>query len=140
MRDKIVAAFRRLRYYSKKDIFTVHNIVFAVAIFMCGFFIIGTVNATARNWTLEQKLKGRQLELTKMKIEVDTLKLEQEYYQTEEYQELTARAKAGKMLPGETMVVLPRNSATALEKYNEAPEEIPSYRSNFSEWLDFLFG
>ena len=140
MRDKIVATFRRLRYISKKDIFTVHNIVFAITVLMCGYFVVGTVNATARNWSLEQKLNSRKLELAKMEIEVDTLKLEQEYYQTDEYQELTARAKAGLMLPGETMVILPKNSEEALNKYHDSTEEIPSYRSNFSEWLDFLFG
>ena len=140
MRDKIVAAFRRLRYYSKKDIFTLRNIALVIVIVLCAYFIIGTVNATTRNWALEQKLKERQLIYAKMKIEVDTLKLEQEYYTTEEYQELTARAKAGKMLPGEKMVILPPNSEAALKKYNEPAEEIPSYRSNFSEWLDFLFG
>lgn len=140
MRDKIVAAFRRLRYYSKKDIFTLRNIALVIVIFLCGYFIVGTVNATARNWALEQKLKERQLELAKLKLEVDTLKLEQEYYKTDEYQELTARAKAGKMLPGEKMVILPRNSEAALTKYHQPTEEIPSYRSNFSEWLDFLFG
>ena len=68
MRDKIVATFRRLRYISKKDIFTVHNIVFAITVLMCGYFVVGTVNATARNWSLEQKLNSRKLELAAAEI------------------------------------------------------------------------
>ena len=94
----------------------------------------------ARNWELEEKLKSRQLEAAKLKLEVETLELEQEYYQTDEYKELMARVKSNKMQPGETMVVLPKNSEAVINKYANTQTEMKQERSNFAEWLDFLFG
>jgi cell division protein FtsB len=101
-------------------------------------FTYNAVTATTRNWQLEQKLREIQLEQSKLDIEVDTLKFEQQYYKTEEYLEIMARSKQGKMLPGETMVVMPKNTASAKNKYQEF-DSPTTKRSNFEEWLDFLF-
>ena len=140
MLEKVKTSLRRIRYYTKKDIFTLNNIVLFVALVLCVAWTWGAINSMSRNWELEEKLKSRQLEATKLELEVETLRLEQEYYQTDEYKELMARIKAGKMQPGETMVILPQNSESAINKYSDSTQEIPAYRSNFSKWLDFLFG
>jgi cell division protein FtsB len=140
MLEKVKTWFRRLRYYTKKDILTFNNIVFAIALVLCLVWTYGAINSMSRNWILEEKLKNRQLEATKLKLEVETLKLEQEYYQTDEYKELMARTKSNKMMPGETMVILPKNTEAALNKYSNTKTEMSTPRSNFSQWLDFLFG
>jgi cell division protein FtsB len=140
MLEKVKTWFRRLRYYTKKDILTFNNIVFAIALVLCLVWTYGAINSMSRNWILEEKLKNRQLEATKLKLEVETLKLEQEYYQTDEYKELMARTKSNKMMPGETMVILPKNTEAALNKYSNTKTEMSIPRSNFSQWLDFLFG
>ena len=75
-----------------------------------------------------------------MKIEVDKYQLEQQYFETDEYKELMARMKLGKKAEGETMVILPENSEAARTKYLKKESEKSEYRSNFSQWLDFLFG
>ena len=51
-----------------------------------------------------------------------------------------ARKKQNKMLPGETMVILPNNSEKAKTKYSDIDDKTEKKRSNFEEWLDFLFG
>jgi hypothetical protein len=137
--DKIKTQLRRLRYYTKKDFLTVHNVATAAALILGLVFSYNTITATTRNWQLEQKMKERSLEAKVLQLEVDTLKLEQEYYKTEEYQEIMARAKQGKMLDGETMVILPDNSEKAIKKYEDFDGDTTSERSNFEEWLDFLF-
>ena len=140
MLEKAKTQLRRLRYFSKRDIFTLNNIVLFAAVVLCLVWTYGAVNSMARNWQLEEKLKSRQLEAAKLKLEVETLELEQEYYQTDEYKELMARIKSNKMQPGETMVVLPKNSEAAINKYASTQIEMKQERSNFAEWLDFLFG
>ena len=140
MLEKVKTQFRRLRYYTKKDILTLNNIVLFAAIILCLVWTYGAINSMSRNWMLEEKLKTRQLEAAKLKLEVETLKLEQEYYQTDEYKELMARIKLNKMQPGETMVILPKNSESAIYKYANTKTEMKPERSNFAEWLDFLFG
>ena len=140
MLERVKTLFRRIRYFAKKDIFTFNNIILFAALILCFGWTWGAISSMSRNWNLEEKLKIRQLEAAKLKLEVETLELEQEYYQTDEYKELMARIKSNKMMPGETMVVLPKNSESAVNKYNETKTEIPTHRNNFSQWLDFLFG
>ena len=137
--ERIKTELRRLRYYSKKDIFTFTNIATAVALIFAAGCVYSTIPATTRNWQLEQKLSNLRLERTRLQIEVDTLELEQNYYNTDEYLEIMARSKDGKMLEGETMVVLPKNSEKAINKYADI-DKAEKKRNNFQEWLDFLFG
>ncbi len=138
--EKIKTQLRRLGYYTKKDFLTVHNIATAAAIILGLIFTYNAVTATTRNWQLEQKLKERTLESAKLEIEVQTLKLQKQYYNTDEYQEIMARKKQNKMLPGEKMVILPSNSEKAINKYADIDSGTEVKRSNFEEWLDFLFG
>ena len=137
---KIKTQLRRFGYFTKKDYLTIHNIATAGAIILGLVFTYNAITATTRNWQLEQKLKERSLESAKLEIEVDTLTLEKQYYNTEEYQEIMARKKQNKMLPGETMVILPDNSEKARTKYSDVDNKMEQKRSNFEEWLDFLFG
>jgi cell division protein FtsB len=140
MLEKVKTFFRRIRFFAKKDIFTASNIVLFVAIILCLVWSYGAIESMSRNWQLEEKLKTRQLEAAKLKVEVETLELEQEYYQTDEYKELMARIKSNRMLPGETMVIMPKNSESAINRHSEPTKEMTTPRSNFSQWLDFLFG
>ena len=137
---KVQTFFRKIRYFAKRDIFTARNIVTVLAILICFYWAYGAVTSTARNWTLAEKLKNKELEAAKTQLEVEKNRLEQQYFKTEEYQELMARIKLGKKAKGETMVILPENSEKARTKYLEMPVEQSEYRNNFSEWLDFLFG
>ncbi len=138
--EKLKTQLRRLSYFTKKDFLTIHNVATVGAIILGLVFTYNAVTATTRNWQLEQKLKERTLESAKLEIEVETLTLEKQYYNTEEYQEIMARKKQNKMLPGETMVILPNNSEKAKNKYSENDNKAEKKRSNFEEWLDFLFG
>ncbi|MBR1939149.1 septum formation initiator family protein [Candidatus Saccharibacteria bacterium] len=136
--QKFANLLRKIRRTAKYDIFTLHNVVDVGAVIVCVFFAWGLISSISRNWELEQKLRERQLSTLKAEIEVDRLRLEQEYYKTDEYKELVARQKLGKMLPGETMVVLPKNTDAALSKYAVA-SDTTSDQSNFSQWLKLLF-
>lgn len=137
---KIQTFFRKVRYYAKRDVFTARNIVTILAVAICFYWAWGAINSTARNWNLAEKLKSKELEAAKIKLEVDKNQFEQQYYNTDEYKELMARTKLGKKLKDETMVILPDNSEKAKTKYLEKSAEQSEFRSNFSQWLDFLFG
>ena len=96
----------------------------------------------SKNWELEQRLVARRQELTLLQLEIDSLELENRYYASEEYQELTARAKQNKLNAGETLVYLPENSNYAEHKHDEAStkEDISKEPSNIEQWLAFIFG
>lgn len=110
-----------------------------VALILCLSWAWASITAMSRNWELEQSLQEKQLDKAKIALQVEKLKLEQEYYLTDEYKELTARAKLGKMQDGEFLLILPENSKTAKEKYKQADTNQSVQKTNFEEWLEFLF-
>ncbi|MDO4730500.1 MAG: septum formation initiator family protein [Candidatus Saccharibacteria bacterium] len=136
---KLETNLRRFFYHLQHDFLTANNIVNAVAIVTCLWFTIGAVSSMSRNWELKQKLQEKYVQLAKVKLEVEKLQLEQEYYKTDEYKELLARSKGGKMAEGETMVVLPKNSNEAKNAHKDTGLYTQEEKSNFEQWMDLLF-
>lgn len=94
----------------------------------------------SRNWELSERLNTEKKSLELLKVEVELAELENEYYKSEEYQELSARKYMNKKLPGENMVYLPENSEEAKNKYKDVePETKEKTYSNFEKWMNFLF-
>ncbi len=137
--QKLKTQLRRMVYFFKRDFLVAQNIVLAVAILFAFYFLAGAISATSKTWSLQTKLNALLAQEDLTKIEVEKLKLEQQYYQTDEYQELMARKKLGKMAAGETMVILEPNSKTASEKYLNDNDSQKQERSNFAQWLDLIF-
>ena len=95
------------------------------------------------NGTMAEVIASRRKELELTKLEVESAKLENEYLASEEYQELSARAKQNKSLEGETLVYLPKNTERAKTKHKDnivAVETEEDTRTNFEKWMSFLFG
>ena len=75
-------------------------------------------------------------------VEVEAAELENEYYKTDEYQELMARKHLDKKWAEENMVVMPENSEAAKNKHKEetvAEAEEKTTYTNFEKWMKFLF-
>lgn len=87
-----------------------------------------------------ERLGEEKRTLQLLSVEVDTLELENDYYRTEEFQELSARKLANKKLPGENLVYLPANSEYAKNKHTQVTiEKTDKELPNFNKWLKFLF-
>ena len=131
---------RQIKYSLKHDYLTVENVVLFLAIVLCLVWTYQSIVAMSRNWELSERLSAEKKALELLQIEVEAAELENEYYKTEEYQELIARKYLDKQLPGEHMVVLPENSEIAKNKYKITEEEISTKQySNFEKWMKFLF-
>ena len=133
---------RRFYFRIKHDYLSFDNVIFFVAIAACFFWTYSSLSATSRNWELSQKLEARKKERDLLQYEVDVMEIENIYYRSAEYQELSARAKQNKLLDGEHLVYLPENSEEAKNRdkadpVETAPTEEPS---NFSQWMSFLLG
>ena len=136
---KVGAEIRKLKYRLKRDFLSVENVVFAVAIVMCLTWTYQSVKAMTRNFELTERLSKEKKSLELLKIEVETAELENEYYKSDEYQELLARKNADKQLPGEHMVYLPENSEEAKNKHNEIVDDnYEKEYSNFEKWMMYL--
>lgn len=106
-------------------------------------WLIGSISSLSRNWSLQQEITERETELAYLKLQVDSYELENEYYASEEYQELAARKLQNKKFKDETLVYLPKNTERAKSKYRENTSEekaVLNEKSNLDQWLTFLFG
>ncbi|MBR0467823.1 hypothetical protein IJJ53_02875 [Candidatus Saccharibacteria bacterium] len=136
MKDSV----RRTKFKLKRDFFTLENVVLSLAIILCLVWTYQSVAAMSRNWKLSETLITEKKELELLNIEVEATELENEYYKTEEYQELMARKLLDKKLSGENMVVMPDNTEIAKEKHKtEKVEKVEKEYSNFEKWVMYLF-
>ena len=136
----IKTKFRRLSYKLRHDFLAIENIILILAIVFCLLWTYQSITAMSRNWALSEKLTTERKELELLNVEVEAAELENEYYQTSEYQELAARKYLDKQWPGEQMVVLPENSDSAKSKHQSTSvtQQERQY-SNFEKWLKYLF-
>ncbi len=130
---------RRLKYKLNHDFLTIENVVLVLAIILCLVWTYQSIMAMSRNWELSERLTAEKKELELLSIEVEAAELENEYYKTDEYQELMARKYLDKELEGENMVVLPENSEEAKNKYKNKEEVVEKQYSNFEKWMMYLF-
>lgn len=132
---------RRTLYWLRHDCFTTERVVVFVALLLGLTWTWGAVDSMSRNWELDQRLKSRQRELAFLQLEIETLELENQYYASEEYQELSARQKQNKKFSKEELVYLPPNTEYAKTKHQSilsSPEQVTP--TNLQQWLSFLFG
>jgi hypothetical protein len=141
--SKIKTKLRQLNYKTRHDLLTVENVVLFLAIVLCLVWTYQSVAAMSRNWELSERLTSERKTLELLRNEVEVTKMANEYYKTDEYQELVARKNLDKKLNGENMVVMPENSEEAKNKHKEVSVatklmEEKEY-SNFEKWMMYLF-
>lgn len=137
--NKLAAKLRKVKYYLKHSFLSTENVILVFAVIMCLTWTYQSIEAMSRNWGLVERLNTDKKELELLKIEVEMAELENEYYSSDEYQELMARKLAGKQNPGENMVYLPENSEVAKNKHRTIVVQEPKREySNFEKWTMYL--
>ncbi|MBQ3325663.1 hypothetical protein IJG79_00725 [Candidatus Saccharibacteria bacterium] len=140
--ERVKTGLRRTKLRIKRW-FSQDRIGFLIAAIVCLAWTWGAVSSASRNWQLEQRLGNKRRELRLLQLEIDTIELENQYYASEEYQELAAREKQNKIIDGESLVYLPDNSDYAKHKNNIIQPEIkdaPEEKTNFEQWISFILG
>lgn len=104
-----------------------------------------TVTAMQRNYRLQQKYDQLKAEVELAELQNQNLKYQIAYLKTEDYQELAAREKFNKALPGEHLVYLPGSGAArqAPVAKNTATSSKPvpqGWKGNLQAWWKFLRG
>ena len=116
---------------------TVSRLVLMVVIVAVAVWMAMVIQVLNNNYKLQRQVDNAKLDSQMLELENQNLRLEQLYYRTDEYMELSARSLLGKALPGEHLVVLPRVSHASKAKRSG---RAVATKSNFDQWLDFLFG
>lgn len=98
------------------------------------------VRDNSKSYNLRQKADQLEAENRKLESDIQDLEYKITYYNTPEYKERIAREVLGLQSPGESVIIVPKpeNPTSGDEQEAEAPKEIK--KSNFRQWMDFLFG
>lgn len=106
------------------------------------------VNVIQTNYDLQKKIARIEQENTVRQLENSNLKLRNQYYDTDQYLELTARRQLGRAMPGETLLLVPKEVALthSVEPLTQTQKDVeqakphkPAYQQNFEAWVEFLF-
>ena len=122
-----------------RSLITLNNGVLLVALLITVSWVWGTVGAIQQNFLLQQQVDGLEQQIAYQELKNQTLAFENQYYKSDEYLELSARDHLRKAKDGEKLLILP--PATAHVSADEAADTTPiAQRSNFQQWMYFLFG
>ena len=141
----LISIYKRLRHYWRVY-GTMNNIVVAVALLVATSWVWGSISVMQTNFTAQKMVDSQKRQLLLTQLQVDTLKYQQNYYNSDEYKDLAARQNLGLVTPGEKVLILPANSAAVQQqdKVDTAREAAVTpadgSTSNVSQWLDFFSG
>jgi cell division protein FtsB len=122
--------------------------VLGLAIFLIIVLLISWsgVKAIQTNYTLQKQIAQLTQENKLQQLKNEDLNLENEYYNTNQYLELSARQNFGLGDAGETELLVPKN--VALAQINPIPNLMPGsgslnipqtgYEKNLHAWIDFF--
>ena len=137
---------KRLVYRIRHEYLTMNNVVLAVAAIIAISWSFASVQAVQRNYQLQRDVDDKRRQLALTELQADTLAYEQRYYKSREYQALEAKSRLGLAEPGEKVLILPPNTATAkaIDAGNQpqgvATPAQPLAPPPFQQWMNFLFG
>ena len=123
--------------YRFKKYATLNNIVMFVAAIIVLTGVWSTIDTLQRNFSLQMQVNDLDQQIEVAELETSTLGLEQQYFQSSEYLELSARQYLGKATPGEKMIILPKHQPAAKSIERPARYVEPS---NLEQWKQFFFG
>ncbi len=128
---------------SLRDVRNVGMLVFVVIVLLISW---SGIKAIQSNYGLQKQISRLNQENAVAKLENTNLELENQYYNTDQYLEITARENLGLGASGETELIVPKAVAVAHTVAEPSAEEVqktsvpkqPFWQRNFESWMDFF--
>jgi cell division protein FtsB len=147
MQTKIKEYQQKVLDFSERfrDIKAVGLLFFLVAVLLISWSGVKVIEA---NYRLQRQISEHEQQKEVQELANTNLKLQNEYFETAQYQELAARRNFGLAAPGETVWAVPKAVAMSHTVDLPDPEPIatqntadrqPAYQRNVQAWMDFLF-
>lgn len=103
---------------------------------------------TGKNYQLRSKSDELEGQISQMQSQIEELGYKVTYYRTDAYQERLAREKLGLQKPGETVVIIKKDTAFTQGDGNgevaqldlKTDEQLQNSKSHWQQWREFLFG
>jgi cell division protein FtsB len=147
MFDQIKKALTSKKAKQLSDVRNIGLYIFGIVVVAIAWSGAKTVQG---NYELQKKISTLQQENAVLQLQNDNTTLQNKYYQTDQYLELSARQNLGLAAPGEQVLLVPKDVALRyvdpnLDKTTSSSQTIPSdnrpaYVKNLESWRDFLLG
>ena len=108
------------------------------------------VKAIQSNYDLQKKISTLKQENDVLWLQNSNTYLQNQYYKTDQYLELSARQNLGFAAPGEHVLLVPKGTAakyvdpnldkTTVTRVTSAPDNRAAYVKNIEAWRDFILG
>ena len=127
------------------DIRVIGLVAFGFVVLLVSWSIL---NVLQLNYDLEKQKTAQEQKNQLKKLENENLKLQNVYFESDEYLEISARRQLNKAAPGEELYLIPKSVAMAhtvdLPKSKRQIEQErlqnkPKYRRNLEAWRSFFF-
>ncbi len=135
-------------FKSLSDIRSLGMIAFGIIALLVTWSSVSVVQS---NYDLQKQISAMQQKNDVQMLANNNLKLKNQYLNTNEYLELTARRHFNKAAPGEKLLIIPKEVALAHSVELPKPKTIDDHitetvqasgnstQHNFDAWIDFLF-
>ena len=148
MFDEIKRALSGKKAKQLADVRNIGLCIFGIVILAIAWSGAKTVQ---NNYELQKKISALQQENTVLWLQNSNTALQNQYYTTDQYLELSARQNLGLAAPGEQVLLVPKDVAMSYidPKLDEettsssqpiAPDNRATYVKNLESWRDFLLG
>lgn len=136
-KDKAVYYLKRLN-----DIRFTGQVVFVVIVLLISWSGVKTIQT---NYSLQKQISSLKQQNDLQNLQNGNLELQNEYYNSDQYLDISARQNFGLAAPGEKMVIVPEKVALAHTvdiksetKKDSAQDKKPTYQRNFESWVNFF--
>jgi cell division protein FtsB len=128
---------------SLRDVRNVGLLVFVVIVLLISW---SGIKAIQTNYGLQKQISELRQENAVWSLRNSNLRFQNQYYETDQYLEVTARQNLGLGAPGETELLVPKDVALAHTVAEPAAKvvakaDVPKkavWQQNFEAWMDFF--
>lgn len=127
-----------------RDVRAVGLLLFLVIVLLISWSGIKVIDT---NYRLQKDISRLEQEVQVAQLTNTNIKLENQYFETDQYLEINARQHFGLAAPGETVLNVPQQVALAhtvnlpndeQEQTKKTEAKQPAYQRNFQAWMNFL--
>ena len=117
------------------------QIIFVIIVLLISW---SGVKSIQTNYELQKQITALKQQNDLQKMENNNLELQSEYFNSDQYLELSARQNFGLALPGEKEILVPSTVAmnytvdVPVVSVPDAVPQTPAYQSNFQSWVNFF--
>lgn len=133
---------KKIKQFS--DIRIIGLIAFGIVVLLVSWSILNVLQV---NYELEKQKADVEQKSRLQKLENENLNLQNVYFESDEYLELSARRQLNKAAPGEKLYLVPKSVAmvhtvnlpkTRQQIELEKQEHKPGFRQNLEDWKNFF--